>query len=278
MLWVPGKNGQLGQELQKLLPNAIFTSSRELDITNAVAVRDFVAKHKFDTIINCAAYTAVDKAEDEKEQASLVNHYGPLNLARTGAKIIHISTDYVFDGTKGSPYDESDATGPNSHYGESKLAGEQSLLAYSEVAVVIRTSWLYSEFGSNFVKTMLRLGAERKNLNVVCDQIGSPTCASDLARAIVTIIPQLSKSNSGIYHYSNAGQCSWFEFANMIMHLACLNCSVMPLTRDNYPTKAKRPSYSVLDNSKISKTFGVTQTPWKISLQKTLENLLALNL
>lgn len=272
MLLVTGKNGQLGRCLEQLLPHAIFTSSKELDITNSIAVQNFVEEHNITTIINCAAYTAVDKAEDEEGMADLVNHYGPMYLARTGAKVIHVSTDYVFDGKHHSPYKETDQTNPLTVYGRTKLAGERALVEMAEVAVVIRTSWLYSNFGNNFVKTMLRLGNDKHSISVVCDQVGSPTYAFDLAKAIVSIIPQINKSCSGIYHYSNSGQCSWFDFASAIMNKANLPCRVMPISSSNYYTKATRPQYSVLDNTKILNTFGVELYDWKVSLSNMLES------
>ncbi len=271
MLLVTGKNGQLGSCLKQLLPNAIFTSSKELDITNSIAVQNFVEENNISTIINCAAYTAVDKAEDEEGMTDLVNHYGPMYLARTGAKVIHVSTDYVFDGKHHSPYKETDQTNPLTVYGRTKLAGERALIEMAEAAVVIRTSWLYSNFGNNFVKTMLRLGQDKHSVSVICDQVGSPTYAFDLAKAIVSIIPQINKSCSGIYHYSNSGQCSWFDLATTIMNKANLPCRVIPISSSDYYTKAIRPQYSVLDNTKILNTFGVELYDWKVSLSNMLE-------
>ncbi|MEE3003462.1 MAG: dTDP-4-dehydrorhamnose reductase [Pseudomonadota bacterium] len=270
MLLVTGSKGQLGQHLRNLLPQAIFTDIEELDLTDAFAVLNFVNNKKIDTIINCAAYTAVDKAEDEQDKAELINHYGPLNLANTGAKVIHISTDYVFSGDNDMPYKEFDTTIPKSIYGKTKLSGEQAILKNSSNSIVIRTSWLYSKYNSNFVKTMLNLGQQRKSINVVCDQLGSPTYAGDLAEAIVAILPQLEATSGGIYHYSNEGQCSWFEFAERIMRIANVQCKVLPIDTDSYPTKAPRPAYSVLNTSKIKNTFGLSIPHWQASLEKML--------
>ena len=204
---ITGANGQLGTELKKLLLDAIFTDVGELDITNLDAVKNFVSNNHIETIINCAAYTAVDKAEDDIELAKKINEDGPRNLALSGAKVIHISTDYVFDGKNYQPYLPEDGTNPISVYGKTKRAGELAVLDNAKVAVIIRTAWLYSAHGNNFVKTMRRLGAEKESLNVVADQIGSPTFAGDLAQAIVNILPQMNESNKGIYHYTNEGVC-----------------------------------------------------------------------
>lgn len=263
---VTGANGQLGTELQKLLPNTIFADVDVLDITDADAVKRFVADNQIDTIVNCAAYTAVDKAEDDIELAQKINEDGPRNLALSGAKVIHISTDYVFDGTNHKPYLPEDKTNPVSVYGKTKRAGELAVLDNAKVAVVIRTAWLYSAHGNNFVKTMRRLGAERESLNVVTDQIGSPTFAGDLAQAIVTILPQMNETNKGIYHYTNEGVCSWYDFATEIMNLSGLACKVNPIPSSAYPTKATRPFYSVLSKEKIKNVFNIEIPHWKKSL------------
>ena len=273
MYLITGSNGQLGTELAKLLPNAILTDVADLDITNMDAVNAFVKAQNIDTIINCAAYTAVDKAEDDTTTAYKVNVVGPENLAKSGCNIIHISTDYVFDGTAYKPYQPADETKPVSVYGKTKLAGEQAVLKNAKIGIIIRTAWLYSAHGNNFVKTMRRLGAEKDCLNVVCDQIGTPTYAQDLAQAIVKILPQLSEANKGIYHYTNEGVCSWFDFASEIMELSKLDCKVNPIPSSAYPTKATRPFYSVLDKSKIKETFGIDITYWKDSLKKCIEQL-----
>lgn len=268
---ITGSKGQLGTELQKLLPNAIFTDVNTLDITDLEAVKNFVNDNKIDTIVNCAAYTAVDKAEDEVELARKINEDGPRNLALSGAKIIHISTDYVFDGMNYKPYLPEDATNPISVYGSTKLFGELAVLENSKIAVIIRTAWLYSANGNNFVKTMRRLGAERENLNVVEDQVGTPTFAGDLAKVIVTILPQINDDNRGIYHYTNEGVCSWYDFATEIMNLSGLNCKVNPIPSSAYPTKARRPFYSVLNKEKIKNVFNVEIPYWKESLSNLLK-------
>lgn len=271
MFLITGSRGQLGSELAKLLPEAVLTDVDTLDITNAQAVFDFVHQSNIDTIINCAAYTAVDKAEDDEEKAYAINVVGPKNLAQSGAKIIHVSTDYVFDGCGHKPYTPDDAPHPISVYGRTKLAGETEILKHAQTAVVIRTAWLYSPYGGNFVKTMLKLGSEKDTINVVNDQIGTPTCAADLAQAIVAILPQLNENNSGIYHFTNEGVCSWFDFAYEIISLARLNCKVNPIPSSAYPTKAKRPFYSVLDKNKIKSTFNLNIPYWKESLEKCLK-------
>ena len=205
MFLITGCNGQLGTEISRRLPNAICADVDTLDITDADAVQKFVSENNIDLIINCAAYTAVDNAEDDIAMATKINIDGPRNLAKSGARIIHISTDYVFDGTAHTPYTPDDETNPVSVYGKTKRAGEIAVLENAQCAVIIRTAWLYSAYGNNFVKTMRRLGAERDNINVVCDQIGTPTYAGDLADAIVQIIPQMSEQTSGIYHFTNDG-------------------------------------------------------------------------
>ena len=268
---VTGANGQLGTELQKLLPNTIFADVDVLDITDFEAVKKFVSDNQIDVIVNCAAYTAVDKAEDDIELAQKINEDGPRNLALSGAKIVHISTDYVFDGKNYQPYLPEDETNSVSVYGKTKRAGELAVLDNAKVAVVIRTAWLYSTYGNNFVKTMRRLGAEKESLNVVADQIGSPTFAEDLAQAIVTILPQMNEANKGIYHYTNEGVCSWYDFATEIMKLSGLSCKVNPISSSAYPTKATRPFYSVLSKEKIKNVFNVEIPHWKESLVKCLK-------
>lgn len=268
---VTGGNGQLGNELKLLLPEAIFTDADVLDITDETAVNNFVKNNNIEVIINCAAYTAVDKAEDDAELAKRVNETGPENLAKTGCKIIHISTDYVFDGSNCKPYTPDDEPAPVSVYGKTKLAGEIAVKKEAKEYAIIRTAWLHSPYGNNFVKTMRRLGAEKETLNVVCDQTGTPTYAKDLAEAIVKIIPQLNETNSGVYHFSNEGTCSWYDFATEIMELSNLPCKVFPILSAEYPTKATRPFYSVLDKSKLKKTFNISIPHWKESLIKCLK-------
>lgn len=275
MLLITGANGQLGNELRLLLgDNALYTDYAELDITDAAAVRAFVNAHQVDMIVNCAAYTAVDKAESDEEKAYAINAVGPANLAQAGVPLIHVSTDYVFDGASCRPYVEDDVPNPATVYGRTKLAGEKHVLENADTALVIRTAWLYSSFGNNFVKTMLRLGAERDSLNVVFDQVGTPTYARDLAMAIVRIMPQLKPGMKGIYHFSNEGVCSWYDFAVRIMDKAGLSCRVKPIESIDYPTPAKRPFYSVLNKGKIKAAFGVEIPHWEKSLDDCLKKLL----
>lgn len=275
MLLITGANGQLGNELRLLLgDNALYTDYAELDITNAAEVRAFVNAHRVDMIVNCAAYTAVDKAESDEEKAYAINAVGPANLAQAGVPLIHVSTDYVFDGASCRPYVEDDVPNPATVYGRTKLAGEKHVLENADTALVIRTAWLYSSFGNNFVKTMLRLGAERDSLNVVFDQVGTPTYARDLAAAIVKIMPQLKPGMKGVYHFSDEGVCSWYDFAVRIMDKAGQPCRVKPIESVDYPTLAKRPFYSVLNKGKIKAAFGVDIPHWEKSLDDCLKKLL----
>ena len=275
MFLVTGAGGQLGQELRLLLGDrAVYVGHGELDIAYEAAVRAFCAARTFDFIINCAAYTAVDRAEDDAEGAERVNALGPALLARYGRRIVQISTDYVFDGDISRPYREDDEPRPRSVYGRTKLAGEKAVLAEAETAVVVRTSWLYSSFGNNFMKTMRRLGAERESLGVVFDQVGTPTCAADLAAAIVTMLPQLTSGMKEVYHYSNEGVASWYDFACAIMKASGLACTVRPIESSEYPTRAARPAFSVLNKAKIKKRFGLAIPHWTDGLKccmKTME-------
>lgn len=275
MMWlVTGADGQLGTELKRLLgDDAVYVDRAELDISDEDAVKRFFEIRSFRGVINCAAYTAVDKAEDEPEAAELANHLGAKWLAKYGKCIIHISTDYVFDGVHHVPYVEDDVTNPVSVYGKTKLAGEQAVMAHAETAVIIRTAWVYCAHGNNFVKTMLRLGKERQSLNVVCDQIGSPTYAGDLAAAIVAILPQMQSGQKTVYHYTNEGVCSWYDFAVAIMEMAGLPCEVNPIGSDGYPTKAKRPYYSVLNKAKIRRDFNVKIRHWREALAYVLKQM-----
>lgn len=275
MMWlVTGADGQLGTELKRLLgDDAVYVDRAELDISDEDAVKRFFEIRSFRGVINCAAYTAVDKAEDEPEAAELANHLGAKWLAKYGKCIIHISTDYVFDGVHHVPYVEDDVTNPVSVYGKTKLAGEQAVMAHAETAVIIRTAWVYCAHGNNFVKTMLRLGKERQSLNVVCDQIGSPTYAGDLAAAIVAILPQMQSGQKTVYHYTNEGACSWYDFAVAIMEMAGLPCEVNPIGSDGYPTKAKRPYYSVLNKTKIRRDFNVKIRHWREALAYVLKQM-----
>lgn len=274
MFLVTGANGQLGNELKLLLQDkAAYVDRDELDITDEEAVKAYVGQGKWDAIINCAAYTAVDKAESDEALAEKINVKGPENLAKTGIPLVHVSTDYVFDGTNYRPYVETDEVNPQSVYGKTKLAGEQAVLANAQTAVIIRTAWLYSTFGNNFVKTMRKLGKERDSLNVVFDQVGSPTYARDLAQAIVDILPQLKPGMKEVYHFSNEGVCSWYDFATAIMAQSDLDCDVLPIESKDYPTPAKRPHYSVLNKGKIKKDFGIKINHWAVSLAECVEKL-----
>lgn len=267
---ITGGTGQLGRELKNLLPDAISTGSSDLDIIDLDAVNSFIKNNDIKTIINCAAYTAVDKAEETFDTAYKTNVIGPYNLAKMGLKLIHISTDYVFDGNSNKPYKEEDNTNPISVYGKTKRKGEEEILKNSNNAIILRTAWLYSSYGNNFLKTMIRLGQEKEEINVVSDQIGSPTYAGDLADAIVKILPQINETNKGIYHYTNEGVCSWYDFAITIMELSNLNCKVNPIPSFKYPTKATRPFYSVLDKTKIKETFNIEINHWSEGLKRCL--------
>ena len=271
MLLVTGANGQLGQELRLLLGNrAVYAGRAELDIADEAAVKAFFEAQSFDFVINCAAYTAVDKAEDDAEAADRANRLGPALLARYGRRMVHVSTDYVFDGTSCRPYRENDAPNPVSVYGRTKLAGEEAVLNEAETAVIIRTAWVYSSFGKNFVKTMRRLGAERDSLGVVFDQVGTPTYAADLASAIVAMLPQIAPGMKDVYHYSNEGVTSWYDFAVAIMEESGLSCAVRPIESADYPTRAARPAFSVLNKAKIKKDFGLSIPHWRDGLKRCL--------
>jgi dTDP-4-dehydrorhamnose reductase len=258
---ITGKNGQLGSTFQELPSSVldfdfIFKDSKELDITNLSQVEAVFRVEKPDVVINCAAYTAVDRAEEEPMQADLVNHIGVQNLAQTcneqGIGMIHISTDYVFDGEKGAPYEVDDATNPINVYGKTKLAGELAMRKINPKGCIIRTSWVYSKYGSNFVKTMLRLGQEKDEINVVADQFGSPTYAPDLANACLSLLRNFKNWQHGtkVYHYSNEGIITWYEFAKKIMKLAELDCQVKPIESKDYKTLVKRPRNSALFSDK----------------------------
>lgn len=279
---VTGSKGQLGTELSLIAGEYpqhqfTFTDFTELDITHTTAIQKFLAAHKFDYIINCAAYTAVDKAEGDMESAFKINVEAAGNLARAAnernIKLIHISTDFVFDGRKHKPYLEDDAPSPLNIYGKSKWRGEEACLRENPQSIILRTSWLYSPFGNNFVKTMQRLGSERKEIGVIYDQIGTPTYSLDLARCIMEIISQPEKQITGIFHYSNEGVCSWYDFAVAIMDFSGLTCRVKPLETSEYPTPAKRGHYTVLNKKKIKQTLGITIPHWHHSLQKCIERI-----
>ncbi|MDJ0619003.1 MAG: dTDP-4-dehydrorhamnose reductase [Calothrix sp. MO_192.B10] len=282
-----GSNGQVGQELQQILPpygNIIAVARPAVDLAQPDSLRDVVQKYQPQIIINAAAYTAVDKAESEPELALAINGTAPGVLAsaasQLGAFLIHISTDYVFDGSHSSPYQENDTTNPLSVYGKTKLAGEQAIADVGGNYIILRTAWVYGTYGkSNFVKTMLRLAAERPEIRVVADQIGSPTWAKDIAGAIAQIIPQLTPEISGIYHYTNSGVASWYDFALSIFEEAQqlgfpLRVErVVPITTSDYPTPAHRPGYSVLSCARIAAVLGNYPPHWRQSLRKMLAEL-----
>lgn len=280
---VTGSNGQLGSEIRiaaALYPQYrfIFTDVQELDITNEVAVHDFFAANKIDVVINCAAYTAVDKAEEDEELCYLINSHAVEILGKVSSAfnsaIIHVSTDYVFNGKSYLPYSEDVPVAPASVYGKSKLAGELALMQVNPAAVIVRTSWLYSSFGSNFVKTMLKLGRERDELKVVFDQVGTPTYAADLAGALLQIANQ-GVAHPGIFHYSNEGVCSWYDFTIAIHKLAGVSCRVLPIESHEYPAKTPRPHYSVLNKARIKSVYGVLIPHWEDGLKRCLEKISA---
>lgn len=280
---VTGSSGQLGSEIRELssrYPQYTFTFADRsmLDLSNLCKMEDFFDGKRFDMIINCAAYTAVDKAESERERADTINHRFVSMLAkiakRDSSKLIHISTDYVFDGKHHRPYIESDPTAPQGVYGRTKRDGENAILSVApENTIIIRTSWVYSSFGNNFVKTMLRLGKERDSLGVIFDQVGTPTYARDLAQAIIDILPQINNVQPEIYHYSNEGTASWYDFAQAIFELSGVVCLVNPITTDQYPTPASRPHYSLLNKSKIKNDFNLSIPYWRDALKACLNTL-----
>lgn len=277
---VTGANGQLGQALQFIAPNYpelqfVFCNSKELDITNLNNVKQIFQHFKPNYCINAAAYTAVDKAESNQEKAHLINVVGAKNLAEVCKEfdtiLLHISTDFVFDGTKDSPYSEEDIPNPTGVYGQTKLDGEKAIQETWDKHFIIRTSWVYSQFGNNFMKTMLRLASERDKLSVVNDQIGTPTNAVDLAEVLVkicsSIVHRPSSNLFGIYNFSNEGQCSWYDFAKKIFEFNDIKINLEPIPTTSFPTPAKRPAFSVLDKSKIKKAFGVEVKRWETSLK-----------
>lgn len=280
---VTGANGQLGSEMQRLSAvspnNYIFTDAAELDVTDAGAVRRAAEQTRAEAIVNCAAYTDVERAEENEAAADRLNRLAPANLAAaaaaTGATLIHISTDYVFDGRAHTPYTEQAPTAPLSVYGRTKLAGEQAVETSGCSYLILRTAWLYSAFGNNFLKTMLRLTAERESLKVIFDQIGTPTYAGDLALGIFSVIEggQL-RGHEGLYHFSDEGVCSWYDFAVEIAAAAGHDkCRIEPCSTAEYPTKAPRPAYSVLDKGKFKTTFGIEIPHWRESLLYCLKTM-----
>lgn len=283
-LLVTGADGQLGRSLRRIFDNepqlaVTYIDIDRLDLTDKSAVDTFFDNARYDIVINCAAYTAVDLAEKNEVVCSHINTDAVRNIAeaarRHQTKVIHISTDYVFNGKNFMPYAENDVPDPQSIYGRTKLEGEAVLKAYCPQSIIIRTSWLYSEWGNNFMKTMCRLGDQKQEIGVVCDQIGTPTYAHDLAAAIYAIITA-EQWHPGIFHFSNEGVASWYDFAVAIMHHAHKDCHVNPITTKEYPTDARRPHYSVLSKAKIKTIYGLTIPHWEESLRKCINNYLQL--
>lgn len=275
---VTGSNGQLGNEMRVLSQSYpqhtyFFTDVEDLDITQRAMVADYVTANAIDLIVNCAAYTNVDKAEEDESNALKINAEALSVLGSQGVHVVHVSTDYVFSGEEHRPCRETDQVAPRTVYGYTKYEGEKRLLAVCPEAVIIRTAWLYSAYGNNFVKTMIRLGQERQELRVVFDQVGTPTYAADLAQAIFTII-QSPVWRSGVFHFSNEGVCSWYDFTLAIHHLyGGIDCRIVPILSEEYAYKTPRPHYSVLDKSKYKKTFGVSIPHWLESLEKCITSL-----
>lgn len=278
---VTGANGQLGNEMRRISAGSrdhyIFTDVTELDITDASAVSDMVKGNDVEVIVNCAAYTNVDKAEDDEATADLLNNVAVRNLAEAAAAadalLIHVSTDYVFSGNGCIPYTEDSPVEPLGAYGRTKLAGEKSLAASGCRYMIFRTAWLYSPFGKNFVKTMRKLTAEKDTLNVVFDQVGTPTYAGDLAALICKVISERMTDRQGIYHFSDEGVCSWYDFAVEICSLSGNVCDIRPCHSDEFPSRVKRPHFSVLDKTLVKNTFGIGIPYWKDSLKKCIDEL-----
>ena len=278
---ITGSHGQLGNEMQqaaKSFPafNYLYTDIEDLDICDRAALNAFVKANKVNIIVNCAAYTAVDKAEDDVELCYKINSDAVRNIGEVASennlKVVQISTDYVFDGTNHIPYTEDQPVCPDTVYGKSKLAGEQALMASCKDVVIIRTAWLYSSFGNNFVKTMIKLGTERDSLNVIFDQIGSPTYAADLAHAILKVLSH-ETFVPGIYHFSDEGVCSWYDFTKTIHRIAGITCDVHPIETKDYPARTPRPHYSVLNKAKIKSTYGIVIPHWEESLERCIKIL-----
>ncbi len=277
---ITGSNGQLGSEIREISDqyenyNFIFTDVEELDLTISEDIVSFFTDNKIDACINCAAYTAVDKAEGEVELAMLVNSTAVENLSKVcknnGTLLFHISTDYVFNGKHFMPYVETDTVSPDSQYGLSKLKGEEAVMLNCDKAIIVRTSWLYSSHGNNFVKTLIKLGNERDQLSVVSDQVGTPTYAADLAEAIMVMIASFDETKpKEIYHFSNEGAISWYDFGKAIMKLSDIECAINPIDSKDYPSKANRPFYSVLSKSKIKKHYSVNVPYWEDSLHRMI--------
>ena len=293
LILVTGASGQLGQSIknlvkqQKISESFIFVNRGQLDLSSNSNIQNYFKTKKFDLIVNCAAYTAVDKAEDDHEEADMINHIAVKQIAEiaqnNNIKLIHISTDFVFDGLKHKPYFESDITSPINIYGKTKLDGENTILSIMKFnAIIIRTSWVYSEYGNNFVATILKLTQKNSNLNIVSDQIGSPTYARDLAQVILKIIKSdkfnTLEKESEIYHYSNEGECSWYDFAKEVANISGAKCTISPIKTEDYPTAAKIPQHTSMSKEKISKTFDLKIIFWKDSLKYCMKNLSTLSL
>lgn len=278
---ITGANGQLGTEMRNVAANStdryLFTDVAELDITDAAAVERLISSEEVKVIVNCAAYTNVDRAEDDEITADLLNHQAVSILAQAAARhdatLIHISTDYVFDGQSYVPYREDAPTAPTGAYGRTKLAGEQAVIESGCRYLIFRTAWLYSPYGKNFVKTMMKLTAEKDTISVVFDQVGTPTCAADLAALIHKVITDRMLDRQGIYHFSDEGVISWYDFAVAIRDLCGQTCDIRPCHSDEFPSNVHRPHYSVLDKTKVKNTFGITVPYWKDSLKATLAEL-----
>ncbi len=278
-----GANGQLGRELQRAVPHEWSVkaiASSDCDLTNHKAIERLISEIAPDAVVNCAAYTAVDQAETERETADAVNWLAVKNLARVaataGAVLVHISTDYVFDGESCAPYRESDPTAPINHYGAGKLRGEQAIAESGCRGITIRTQWLYSPYGKNFVKTMLRLATQPREARVVADPRGCPTAAADLAEAFVAILPEVVADNTlrgEVFHFASRGEATWCEFAEEIFRVAECDCRAVAITTDDYPTAARRPRKSVLDCSMICELFGVEQPDWRECLRRNIERI-----
>lgn len=279
---ITGSNGQLGNEMRRVSANSndryIFTDIDDLDITNLESIQLILKEKKIDVIVNCAAYTNVDKAEDDKDTAEKINHRAVYYLAiaakEANATLIHISTDYVFDGNNNTPYTETEMTSPLGVYGITKLAGENAIKEVGCKYIIIRTAWLYSQFGKNFVKTILNLTANKDSLKVVFDQVGTPTYANDLAKGIYHIISHRLLNHQGIYHFSNEGVCSWYDFATEIRNLSKNDCNIYPCHSIDFPSKVKRPHYSVLDKTLFRETFGFKIPYWKDSLINCIHEII----
>ena len=282
-LLIFGKNGQLGRELQRIVPatwDVVALDSSDCDVTDHKAVKEQIERLRPDAVVNCAAYTAVDLAESERDKADAVNWHAVENMARVAAlhdvALVHVSTDYVFDGTSRTPYRESDTVAPINHYGEGKLRSEQAIVESGCRGVIIRTQWLYAPEGKNFVKTILRLAEQQREVRVVADQYGCPTAADDLAAAIVQILPEVvadCKLRGEVFHYASKGEATWCEFAEEILRAAECDCRAVAISTDEYPTAARRPRYSVLDCSKIHDRFGVVLPDWRASLKRNIERI-----